>query len=102
MPAGPCVSLNDSAYTWGTGTSFAAPFVAGVAALYLSDHPQATPAQVKAALMSAATPGQLDLTTSLPGTPNAILSSLVSGPPVAAAAGPYQNSPPTTTLPTRP
>ena len=32
-PAGRCTTLNDSAYTWGQGTSMAAPHVAGVAAM---------------------------------------------------------------------
>ena len=32
-PAGYCTTLNDSAYTWGQGTSMAAPHVAGVAAM---------------------------------------------------------------------
>lgn len=37
-------------YLTATGTSQAAPHAAGAAALYLLDHPEATPAQVKAAL----------------------------------------------------
>lgn len=32
-PAGRCTTLNNSAYTWGQGTSMAAPHVAGVAAM---------------------------------------------------------------------
>ncbi|KAK9838622.1 hypothetical protein WJX74_000008 [Apatococcus lobatus] len=87
---GRCPDVNDTAYTWDTGTSFAAPFVAGAAAVYLSDHPLALPSEVKAALMSAATQGQMDLSDALPGTPNAFLSSLLFGPPVAAASGPDQ------------
>ena len=38
-----------------SGTSMAAPHVAGAAALWKSTHPSATPAQVKAALLSAGT-----------------------------------------------
>ncbi len=39
------------------GDSYAAPFVAGVAALYLQRHPLATPADVKEAILAAATRG---------------------------------------------
>ncbi len=42
-----------------SGTSMAAPHAAGAVALYLSSHPTATPAQVAAALTSAATAGSL-------------------------------------------
>jgi subtilisin family serine protease len=47
----------DGCPTCGGGDSFAAPFVAGVAAIYLQSHPTATPAVVRAALLAAATPG---------------------------------------------
>jgi subtilisin family serine protease len=47
---------SDTAEFSGDGDSYAAPFVAGVASLYLQRHPQATPAEVKAAIVSAATP----------------------------------------------
>jgi subtilisin family serine protease len=49
-------SSSDTAEFSGDGDSYAAPSVAGVAALYLQRHPQATPADVKAAIVSAATP----------------------------------------------
>jgi subtilisin family serine protease len=48
-------SASDTAAFSGDGDSYAAPFVAGVAALYLQQHPQATPAEVKAAIVAAAT-----------------------------------------------
>jgi subtilisin family serine protease len=48
-------SASDTAEFSGDGDSYAAPLVAGVAALYLQKHPQATPAEVKAAIVSAAT-----------------------------------------------
>lgn len=48
-------SGSDTAEFSGDGDSYAAPFVAGVAALYLQQHPQATPAEVKNAILSAAT-----------------------------------------------
>jgi subtilisin family serine protease len=53
------------------GTSMAAPHVAGAAALYLSAHPDATPAQVRDALVGAATPGKL--TDIRAGSPNLLL-----------------------------
>lgn len=43
-------------YATMSGTSMAAPHVAGVAAQYIASNPGATPAQVKAALISLATP----------------------------------------------
>ena len=48
-------SASDSAEFSGDGDSYAAPLVAGVAALYLQRHPQATPAEVKSAIVAAAT-----------------------------------------------
>jgi subtilisin family serine protease len=48
-------SASDTAEFSGDGDSYAAPFGAGVAALYLQRHPQASPADVKAAIVSAAT-----------------------------------------------
>ena len=48
-------SASDTAEFSGDGDSYAAPFVAGVAALYLQKHPQASPAEVKTAIVSAAT-----------------------------------------------
>jgi subtilisin len=38
-------------YGFGSGTSYAAPHVAGAAALYLANHPNATPAEVRQALI---------------------------------------------------
>lgn len=53
------------------GTSMASPHVAGAAALYLSANPSATPAQVRSALVGAATPNKLtDIKT---GSPNLLL-----------------------------
>src|SRR5438046_2458653 len=43
-------------YAWGTGTSFATPYVSGAAALYRATHPTATPSEVRAALIAAAKP----------------------------------------------
>jgi subtilisin family serine protease len=46
-------------YAFSSGTSFSAPLVAGAAALYISTHPGAAPAQVRSALIAAAEPGPI-------------------------------------------
>jgi len=48
---------SDTALTQFNGTSLAAPLVAGAAALYLHDHPTASPAEVRNALQTQATQG---------------------------------------------
>ncbi|EIE20313.1 subtilisin-like protein [Coccomyxa subellipsoidea C-169] len=84
-----CAQVNDSSYTWGSGTSMAAPHVAGVAAIYLQDHPQAQPAEVKSVLIAAATKATLNLSGSRPGTPNRLLYSNLQGNDfVTASSGP--------------
>lgn len=50
---------NIQAYKPMSGSSFTAPLVSGIAALYLQQFPAATPAQVKAALVTNATPNIL-------------------------------------------
>ncbi|WP_374207668.1 S8 family peptidase [Streptomyces sp. XM4193] len=54
-----------------SGTSMASPHVAGVAALYLADNPDAAPADVSAALEGAATEGVVGNPGS--GSPNLLL-----------------------------
>ncbi|MFJ8913264.1 S8 family peptidase [Amycolatopsis sp. NPDC102389] len=70
----------DITSTWGTGddatntisgTSMASPHVAGAAALYLSAHPDATPAQVSEGLVAAAADGKISNPTG--GTANKLL-----------------------------
>jgi subtilisin family serine protease len=48
-------NASDTATFTGSGDSYAAPFVAGIAALYLQKHPSASPADVKRAIVDAAT-----------------------------------------------
>jgi subtilisin family serine protease len=59
-------------YAISSGTSFAAPLVAGAAALYLVNHPGASPAQVKAALIAFEEPGPI------PGDPDAYPEGIVN------------------------
>jgi subtilisin family serine protease len=54
-----------------SGTSMAAPHVTGAAALYLADHPSATPQQVRDALVNSATPNKV--TSPGSGSPNLLL-----------------------------
>jgi subtilisin family serine protease len=56
----------------------ATPHVAGVAALYLEDHPAATPQTVRDAIVNSATPGVLTGTGS--GSPNLLLYSFFEAP----------------------
>ncbi|EIE19827.1 subtilisin-like protein, partial [Coccomyxa subellipsoidea C-169] len=89
--SGRCKQLNDSSYAWASGTSMAVPHAAGVAAIYLSDHPSATPEQVIKAIISVAGQGRIKSSALLPGTPNLLLSSDLYGDyrsRVTAASGP--------------
>lgn len=73
-PGSAIVSASHNSNTGTTsmgGTSMASPHVAGAAALVLSANPSATPAQVRSALVGAATQGKLtDIRT---GSPNLLL-----------------------------
>ncbi|MER6238578.1 S8 family peptidase [Streptomyces clavifer] len=64
-------NTSDSATYTGNGTSFAAPHVAGAAAVYLTNHPGASPAAVGAALVNGATSNVL--TGVGTGSPNKLL-----------------------------
>jgi subtilisin family serine protease len=50
---------SNSSYVIGDGTSFAAPEVAGAAAIYLHDHPTASPGEVRNSLQTNATAGEV-------------------------------------------
>ncbi|MFL6124082.1 S8 family peptidase [Actinophytocola sp.] len=64
-------SWNDGGTNTISGTSMATPHVTGAAALYLSAHPDASPAEVAAGLTAAATPDKI--TNASSGTPNKLL-----------------------------
>lgn len=79
---GSCIDLfapgSDITSTWSnggnrtiSGTSMASPHVAGAAAMYLQAHPNATPAEVTAALLGFTTQGKI---TNLNGSPNLLLN----------------------------
>lgn len=69
-----------------SGTSMAAPHVAGVAALTLQSNPTATPAAIADYLASTATPNRLVSTSLGTGSPNLLLYSLGNGSAAPAPA----------------
>lgn len=68
---------NDQSTATLSGTSMAAPHVAGVAALYLDANPNATPAEVFAGLQAGAVSDRLSGIGT--GSPNLLLQSAVAG-----------------------
>jgi subtilisin family serine protease len=89
--AGASASGNGAYVSW-SGTSASAPFVAGVAALYLEESPRSTPAQVAAALVSGATP---NVVTGPNATPNRLVF-LPGGTLAPGTGGTPSNAAPTT------
>ena len=68
---------SNGGYNTISGTSMASPHVAGVAALYLAENPNASVSQVTQAILDAATPGKVsDAKT---GSPNLLLYSFFDG-----------------------
>jgi len=84
-------STNDTSTSTISGTSMASPHVAGVAALYLSANPAATPQQVRDALVTNGTPGKV--TSPGTGSPNVLLYSGFIG-----GGQPGDTTPPSTNL----
>jgi hypothetical protein len=82
-------SSSDGAMMMQSGTSMAAPFVAGVAAAYLEDFPDASPAGVAEAILEVATQDRISLTDD--GSPNRLLYSELQSEPVPI---PIQTLPP--------
>ena len=90
---------NDTSYATLGGTSMATPHVTGAAALYLSANPNATPAQVRDAILQRASAG---LVTSIgTGSPNRLLflgdlgtvpGAVTDAPPTAALVASCPNS----------
>jgi subtilisin family serine protease len=81
-----------------SGTSMAAPHVTGAAALYLADHPEATPPEVAAAVVAGATPGVVR--DPLEGTPNLLLyvgAAVPTCPPATPGPSPEPSPGPTPT-----
>jgi subtilisin family serine protease len=91
-------ATGDAATLTMSGTSMATPHVTGTAALYLSSHPTATPAEVASALVANGTPGVLGGLG--PGSPDALLYQgfITPGPPdttppTVAVTSPAESAP---------
>ncbi len=72
-------NTSDTATATLSGTSMAAPHVAGVAALYLQGNPTATPSQVDSAITGSASAGVV--ISAGTGSPNLLLYSLLTASP---------------------
>lgn len=95
-------STSNTATNTISGTSMASPHVAGVAALYLDDNPNASPAQVQTAIENIA--GVNKVSDARTGSPNLLLNNQFSGgnppppPPPPPPGGVLTNGVPVTGL----
>ena len=76
-----------------SGTSMAAPHVTGAAALYLQEHPEATPPEVAAAVVAAATPGAVRDPLEAPNLLLYIGDALPTCPPAPPPPSPDPTTP---------
>ncbi|PWW60214.1 S8 family peptidase [Actinokineospora spheciospongiae] len=84
------LSLGDGGTTTMSGTSMAAPHVAGAAALYLSAKPSASPQALRDALVGNATDGKV--TNPGSGSPNKLLhTGFITGGPGPGTCAPITN-----------
>ncbi|KAL7746679.1 hypothetical protein RI367_007958 [Sorochytrium milnesiophthora] len=75
-----------------TGTSFAAPHVAGVAALYYSVYPWLTPAAMRQALVDNSSRNRIVLSTLPPNSPNLIVYNDPNGGPDSASRSSFNSA----------
>ena len=87
---------SDVSYANWNGTSMAAPLVSGAVALYLQEHPTASPSAVRSAMLSSTTSGVI---SNASGSANRLLYTsfigTVSAPAPAPAPAPTTSTPPT-------
>jgi len=95
-------NTSDTATNTLSGTSMATPHVVGSAALYLGEHPGASPATVTTALLGAATPGKV--TSPGTGSPNLLdfVGPTGTPPTTTTTTPPTTTTTSTTTTTTRP
>ena len=87
---------SDTATATMSGTSMAAPHVAGAAAFFLAANPNATPQQVRDALVQSATPGKVTGPGS--GSPNLLLFVGSGSPPPTPTPTPTASPTPSPTV----